>query len=318
MTKHMDKLYKGASWIIMGALLLGYFAYMVMRPSGSLQQTVNDWRSWLHIIFVVFVNNTMVTSAYDSGTSYGIRSDEFTLADKLNNKIIVSVNNEMEDFRKYAKKLNEHELQSIRDDYLFSIGDKKLSELTDKERKAYDSLKPIQHNIYGFNLPLYYEATKSGKVNYQASFKKNQGKLWKKIQKAFMGVMFGAMTINVAFAAEGVLDAMISVLIIAVGLLVTFLMIFFPQAFKFKYDMPQKVILKNTFYEGYINYKNGTHQLKSLVQPISNDNDNNDVKGVTVDATKDKANQIDPFGVSDDNPTPGNHTINSDKQPDNK
>lgn len=271
MTKHMDKLYKSASWIVMIALLTGYFAYMVLEPTGSIEQTVNDWRSWLHIIFVVFINNTMVSSAFDSATSYGIRSDEFTLADKLNNKIITSVNNEMEDFRLYAKKLNEHELQSIRDDYLFSIGDKTLDNLTEKERKAYDNLKPVQHNIYGFNLPLYYETTKSGKVEYQASMKKNQGKTKKKITKSIAGIMFGAMTVNVGFSANNVGDALVSVLIIAVGLIVTFLMIFFPQAFKFKYDMPQKVILKNTFYEGYIEHKNGTHKLKALIDITNNE-----------------------------------------------
>lgn len=249
----------------MVALLIGYFAYMVLEPTGSIEQTIKDWRSWLHIIFVVFMNNVMVSSAFDSATSYGIRSDEFNLADQLNNKIITSVNNEMYDFREYAKKLNENELQSIRDDYLFSIGDKKLTELTKRELKKYNKLKPVQHNIYGFNLPLYYEATKNGKIKYQASMKKNQGKSRRKLTKSITGIMFGAMTVNVAFSTNNVGDALISVLIIAVGLLVTFLMIFFPQAFKYKYDIPQKVILKNTFYEGYIQYKNGTHKLKTLI-----------------------------------------------------
>lgn len=310
----MDKLYKSASWIVMISLLTGYFAYKVLEPSGSIQQTVNDWRSWLHIIFVVFVNNTMVSSAFDSATSYGIRSDEFTMADKLNNKIITSVNNEMADFREYAKRLNEHELQSIRDDFLFSLGDKKVSELTKKERKAYDKLKPLQHNIYGFNLPLYYETTKNGKIEYRASMKKNQGKNRKKISKSITGIMFGAMTVNVTFSANNVGDALVSVLIIAVGLIVTFLIIFFPQAFKFKYDMPQKVILKNTFYEGYIEHKNGTHKLKTLTD-IDNEIPTDDKGGKKTDDKVDEENKDEFVGdtIRDDIVDLNNHVVGTDK-----
>lgn len=264
MNKYMDKLYKGASWIIMGALLVGYFAYMTLKPNGSLQQTASDWRSWLHILFVVFMNVTMVGSAYDTGTSVGTSTDEYKLSDELNNKIITSVNNEMEDFRIYTKKLNDHELQNIREDYLFSIGDKKLEDMTKKELKMYKKLKPIQHNIYGFNLPLFYEISKNGKVSYQSSVRKNQGKNSQKIKKAFIGIMFGGMTINVSFAMDGVGDALISLLVISLGLITTFLMIYFPQVFKFKFELPQKVILKKTFYDSYVNFKNGTHKLKEL------------------------------------------------------
>ena len=141
MSKYLDKLYKGASWIIMLALLLGYFAYMTLKPNGSLQQTASDWRSWLHILFVVFMNVTMVGNGYDSATSVGINTEEYVVADKLNNKIITSVNNEMTDFREYAKKLNEHELQNIREDYLFSIGDKKVDELSKKEKRLFKKIK---------------------------------------------------------------------------------------------------------------------------------------------------------------------------------
>jgi hypothetical protein len=169
----------------------------------------------------------------------------------------------MDTFRAFVKQLNENELKTIQDDYLFSIGDKKLDDLTPKQRRAYDRLKPIQHNVYGFNLPLYYEMTRSGKVKYQASIKRNQGKLWIKINRGFSGLLFGAMTVNMIVSFENIGSALTSLMVILVGLGLTFIMISMPQMFKLRYSIPQKVVLKKTLYDSYIEYKNGTHKLET-------------------------------------------------------
>lgn len=264
MAKFMDRLYKGMSWLILAVSLIGYFAFMILSFEGSIEDMVRDWRSWLHIVFVIYLNITMVTSATDSATQNGIATEEFSLADKLNNEIIESVNNEMEAFREYTKKLNTHELQSIRDDYLFKIGDKTYDELTEKELKAYNKLKPIKHNIYGFNLPLYYEMSRSGEVDYKASIDNRKGKVLKYIQKILFGIMFGGMTINVSFQVRNVGSAFVSLLIIAMGLLATFITIYFPKLFVYKVATPKRVILKKTYYNGFVKYKNGTHKLREL------------------------------------------------------
>lgn len=264
MTKFMDGIYKYFTWIIIALSMLAYFAYQILDFQGSIEKTLLDWQTWLHVAFIIFLNVTMVDGAFDSGVAVGINTEEFVLADKLNNKIITSVNNEMGDFRNYVKRLNHHELQNLRDDFLFKVGDKKVEELTKKELKQYNSLKPIRHDIYGFNLPLYYEISKNGQVKYQASIKKNEGKKTKKIFKVFNGMLFAGMTVNVVFSVNNVGDAFISLLIISVGLILTYLLTFFPQVFKFKNDLPKKVILKKTLYDSYVNFKNGTHTLKEL------------------------------------------------------
>lgn len=260
----MNFLYKYSKWLIIVLFLIGYIAYMTMRPTASIEQTVKDWRSWLHLFFVVFLQISMLDIAIDNATQEGIVSEEFTLANTLNNKIITSVNNEMQEFREYTQKLNDHEKQIVLEDFLFSVGKKKVEDLTKKELKSFKKIKPIQHNIYGFNLPLYYEAQKNGKIDYRASIKKNEGIKVKKIKRAISGIMFGAMTVNITLAFENLADALASVLIISFGLVITYVMTYFPRLFKFKFEIPQKVIQKNTFYEGYINYKNGTHVLKKL------------------------------------------------------
>lgn len=264
MTKYMDTIYRNSIWILMSVLLIGYFFYQTMSFEGSLEAVLNDWRTWVHLTFVVFLNITMVSGAFDIGNNTGLTSEEFELADKLNNQIITSVNNEMDGFRDYIKALNQSEMKAIQSDYLFAVGDKTVDELSPKELRKYNKLKPLQHNIYGFNLPLYYEISTNGKIEYKASIRKNQGKAWKQVQRGFVGMLFGAMTVNIVFGWANVVDAIVSVLIIAAGLSSTFLLIFFPQVFKFKYELPKKVLLKKTLYDSYIGHKNGTHKLRSV------------------------------------------------------
>lgn len=268
MARFLDKVYKGSVWIVISLSLIAYFSYRVMSFSGDISSTLTDYQTYVQLLFVIFININMVSGAYDSGTSNGVGSMEFDLADKLNNKIITSVNNEMKDFRDYIKRLNAHELITLQEDYLFKVGDKKLEELTSKELKEYNKLKPVRHNIYGFNLPLYYELSKSGEMNYTASIKKNQGKHSKQAQKILTGALFGAMTINMMFSMENVGSAFISLIIISVGLALTFVMTYVPQYYKFKVELPKKVILKNTLYNSYVSFKNGTHQLKALVNDV--------------------------------------------------
>lgn len=264
MTKFMDGLYKYFTWIIIVLSMLAYFAYQILDFQGDIQKTLIDWQTWVHVLFVIFINVMVVSGAFDSGSVVGISSEEFNLADKLNNKIVTSVNNEMKDFRDYVKALNGHELQSLRDDFLFKVGDKTYEQLTKRQLKQYNKLKPLRHDIYGFNLPLYYEMSKDGQVKYHASTKRNQGKLRKQISKIFTGVLFAGMTINVAFSLANVGAAFISLMIIGVGLILTYVLTFFPQVFKFKSDLPKKVILKKTLFDSFVDYKMGLHQLKKL------------------------------------------------------
>jgi hypothetical protein len=214
------------------------------------------------------LNITVQSGAIDSGISNGLSSEEFELADKLNNKIIGSVNNEMDDFRVFIKKLNKAELLRMQEDFLFSVGDKKVEVLTDKELKKFKKLKPLQHNVYGFNLPLFYELTRDGKINYRASFNRNKGRAKARIMKIVSGVMFGGLTINMAFNTTGLGEALVSVLIIGIGLMLTFVMSFVPYTFKLRFDLPKKVILKKTLYDSYIDYKTGSHKLVKVNQEV--------------------------------------------------
>ncbi len=268
MNKLLDNVYKYSVWIVTSLAIIGYFAYKTLTFDGSIESVLNSWDTWTNLAFIIFLNITVQSGAIDSGISNGLSSEEFELADKLNNKIIGSVNNEMDDFRVFIKKLNKAELIRMQEDFLFSVGDKKVEDLTDKELKKFKKLKPIQHNVYGFNLPLFYELTRDGKINYRASFNRNKGRAKARIMKIVSGVMFGGLTINMAFNTTGLGEALVSVLIIGIGLMLTFVMSFVPYTFKLRFDLPKKVILKKTLYDSYIDYKTGSHKLVKVNQEV--------------------------------------------------
>lgn len=263
MAKFMDKIYGGFSWIIIALAMFAYFFFQTMEFQGDIENILTEPKQIFHLIFVVFLSVMVVSTANDSGFSVGLLSDEFDLADKVNNKIIQEVNNNMSEFRGYVKSLNDHELKLVQEDYLFSVGDKKVEELTKKELKKYKKLKAIQHDIYGFNLPLHFTISRNKKVQYAASYDKNKGKRWAMVKKVLTGLMFGGMTVNMVFNWSGAGEAFISLLIISAGLLMTFITQFIKPMFKLKYELPKKVIFKTTLWNSFKDYKLGNVVLKN-------------------------------------------------------
>lgn len=258
----LDKLYKSFIWIIVGVSLVAYLAYRTISFSGDIESVVRSVDTWTNITFSIWLHLNILQGGTNSAISQGLSAKEFILADELNNKIIQSVNNEMNDFRKYVKLLNHNEQLKLEEDFLFKCGDKTFDELTKKQKRKFKKLKPIRHNIYGFNLPLYYELTRSGEIDYKANFVKNRGIWFKRLSKVITGVLFGAMTINIAFNVSGIGEAVVSLIIMGAGLIITFLMSFMQPYFKLRYEIPKSVILKSTLYNSYVDYKKGTHELK--------------------------------------------------------
>lgn len=252
-SKWINRIYTHYVWIVLGALLLGFLSFNILRPEMSIDQVVKDFHAWVHTIFVITMNVTMVVAAYDTGTQRGTESQEFDEADKLNNILVEKYNQNQEDFRQFIKVLNYQERKTLEDEFLFAHGVDSAEELGEKELKEFQKLKPLYHNIIGFNLPLYYEATKDGKIDYKASEKKNEGKTRQMVIKGFMGFLFSAMTINMSLKVHDVGGALLAVVIIAIGLLVTFLTIFAPRFHKFKNELPKKVMHKKALFDSYAN-----------------------------------------------------------------
>ena len=263
-SKLLDNLYKNLTWLIVLMSIIGYLAYRTFQMKGDIQSVANDPNTWLNIAFVIWLNLNVQSGAINSGISAGVDSEEFKAADEVNNKIIKSVYNEMVEFRKYVKTLNYNEMVRLQEDFLYKYGVDDVSELNKKQLRKFKRLKPIRHDISGFNLPLYYELTKNGEIKYESSFNKNKGMLRKRAGKVLTGILFGALSVNIAFNIDGLGEAMMSVIVISTNLIITYLLSFMPPMFRLKFVIPKGVILKHTLYSGYIEYKKGTHILKEI------------------------------------------------------
>lgn len=263
-SKLLDNLYKNLTWLIVLMSIIGYLAYRTFRMEGDIQSVANDPNTWLNIAFVIWLNLNVQSGAINSGITAGVDSEEFKAADEVNNKIIKSVINEMVEFRKYVKTLNYNEMVRAQEDFLYKYGVDDVSELNKKQLRKFKRLKPIRHDISGFNLPLYYELTKNGEIKYESSFNKNKGMLRKRAGKVLTGILFGALSVSIAFNIDGLGEAMMSVIVISTNLIITYLLSFMPPMFRLKFVIPKGVILKHTLYSGYIEYKKGTHILKEI------------------------------------------------------
>lgn len=263
-SKLLDNLYKNLTWLIVLMSIIGYLAYRTFQMQGDIQSVANDPNTWLNIAFVIWLNLNVQSGAINSGITAGVDSEEFKAADEINNKIIKSVYNEMVEFRKYVKTLNYNEMVRLQEDFLYKYGVDDVSELNKKQLRKFKRLKPIRHDISGFNLPLYYELTKNGEIKYESSFNKNKGMLRKRAGKVLTGILFGALSVNIAFNIDGLGEAMMSVIVISTNLIITYLLSFMPPMFRLKFVIPKGVILKHTLYSGYIEYKKGTHILKEI------------------------------------------------------
>src|SRR5690554_3168559 len=263
-SKLLDNLYKNLTWLIVLMSIIGYLAYRTFQMEGDIQSVANDPNTWLNIAFVIWLNLNVQSGAINSGITAGVDSEEFKAADEVNNKIIKSVNNEMVEFRKYVKTLNYNEMVRLQEDLLYKYGVDDVSELNKKQLRKFKKLKPIRHDISGFNLPLYYELTKNGEIKYESSFNKNKGIWGKRAGKVVTGLLFGALSVNIAFNIAGLGEAMMSVIVISTNLVITYLLSFMPPMFRLKFVIPKGVILKHTLYSGYIDYKKGTHILKEI------------------------------------------------------
>lgn len=263
-SKLLDNLYKNLTWLIVLMSIIGYLAYRTFRMEGDIQSVANDPNTWLNIAFVIWLNLNVQSGAINSGITAGVDSEEFKAADEVNNKIIKSVNNEMVEFRKYVKTLNYNEMIRLQENFLYKYGVNDVSELNKKQLRKFKRLKPIRHDISGFNLPLYYELTKNGEIKYESSFNKNKGIWRKRAGKVLTGILFGALSVSIVFNIDGLGEAMMSVIVISTNLIITYLLSFMPPMFRLKFVIPKGVILKHTLYSGYIEYKKGTHILKEI------------------------------------------------------
>lgn len=251
MKKAMNVISNYSSWLILGLSLIVYFAFQILTFDIPIIELVSDWKSILNILLTTTLHAMAVPTAKDSALSNGIETKAFKEANKKNNDFIPEFNKNKKEFRFYVKELNRSELETVRDNFLYSVGDKEIDELTDKERKEYNKLRGLVHNITDINLPLLYTKQKGNNMNYDSSVDPNKEKKKGVVGKVFKGLLFGAMTIQPMVNYGNFKNAFTSMVILGGGLAITFIMNYLPLFNKLTKTIPMVVDSKISLYNGF-------------------------------------------------------------------
>lgn len=265
MNNALDKLYKGIGWLIIGISLLAYFFAQVLVINGDIISTITSFEGILHMFFVVFMNVMVVGLANDKGTIDGLESQEFEKAEELNKTLITFYNNYKERFRNYVWGLNKYEKHILEEDFLYHAGVKTKEELTKKQLRKFKKLKPIKHNIQGFNLPIYYETNRRNEISYDSSYDAKKGKTKMQVKKLITGVLFGSMTINMIADWKNVGAAFVSLIIIAVGLVFNYFMQVYIPYNILKRIIPKKVLNKNNL---KLSFESGVEKIEEFTKSL--------------------------------------------------
>ena len=260
----LDYIYKQMIWIVVVLSLGAYLLYRTIEFNGSIERVVNDPNAWLNTLFIVYLQITVQSGSRNQAMAVAMETEVFKKADEINDKIIKEVKNKMRKLRTYVRYLNEEEKAKIEDDFFFSNGDVPFEKMTKRQKRKFKKLKPLQHNIQGFNYPLYYQLDKNRTLSYEASFDASKGSKSRAIKKIMQGLIYSGITTNVAFNANGIKEAFISIGIISVGLIITFVLSYHPVYFKLTKQLPKIVIQKDNLYQSFLENEHSVSEEKTV------------------------------------------------------
>lgn len=250
MKKFLDNIAKYSLWVILTISLIAYFMFRILVFDTTIETLATDIYTYVHTTFVIYLHLIVQSASWEMADENGLMSKTYLEADVINNRIIKEINKQKPEFRQFVKDMNEHELKTAQDAFLTGLG-KELKELNDKELFHYNKVKGIRHDVYGFNLPLFYETSRDGVIKYNASSKKNSGKSWQRMLKVGTGVLFSFLTLGMNVRLQNFGEALISIFIIISGLIFTALLSYLPRLAILTRYIPHKVKNKYTFYETF-------------------------------------------------------------------
>lgn len=253
-----------SSFLIIGVSMVLYTMFSILRVDGSLASFIVDPSNvlWLvlNVSITIVLHQIVISTAVDNATSFGLETEEFKLADKLNGELIKKVGSEFESFVEFVKNLNEYERRTLFLSYIQGLGKKEKSDLSVVELKELSKLKPAIHDIQNFLRPCYVQLTKNGKISYDASYIENKRKLMTRINKVVSSLLFATITLGPALFSYGDFgSAMLNATITIIALLLTFITIFVPVYCRLKFKIPKIVYNKGVLVEMFEESKRSAH-----------------------------------------------------------
>ena len=249
-----EKIYKNIHWIILSVSLVAYLFLKTLQADGNIQLLLRDWRTYIDIIFSVYITFITISIGSDKGLADGLESDLFKKANEANNEIIKPAKNQIKELIKYVTRLIE-EKELVQTEFLGALG-KNYEELTRRERRKYHKLKYIKYSINGFTLPVYVEFNnKNNVVDTNVAYNHNLGKSQKMLFKTIQAVIVSTVVVGVKFAFENLGDAFFSLLVIGAGAMVSMLFALY-RPYIYLTKSSSKSRCKTDIWDGFLASKN--------------------------------------------------------------
>lgn len=247
-----EKIYKNIQWLILSVSLVAYLFLKTLQADGNIQLLLRDWRTYIDIIFSVYITFITISIGADKGLADGLESDLFKKANEANNEIIKPAKNQIKELIKYVDETNRSEKELVQTEFLGALG-KNYEELTRRERRKYHKLKYIKYSINGFTLPVYVEFNnKNNVVDTNVAYNHNLGKSQKMLFKTIQAVIVSTIVVGVKFAFENLGDAFFSLLVIGAGAMVSMLFALYRPYIYLTKKVPAKVDVKQTIWDGFL------------------------------------------------------------------
>lgn len=276
-TKTLNATARFSSFIIIAIFMVLYLMFAVLQVEGDLVIFLSDPKNILWICLntgiTIALHQIIITTASDNATTFGLETEEFKLADRLNGEIINTIGANFDSFIDFIRDLNEYEKRTLQQSFIQSCGKKKLEDLDKKELKAFKKLKPVVHDITNFLRPCYAEVNKHGKISYDSSYIINHRQWFKRSSRIVFSVLMAVITLGpILFKIGNFGEALLNAAMTSIGVSITFITVFVPIFYKLKYTLPRKVfnkgVLVNTYKE-----KNGILKLElekyQVLEPLA-------------------------------------------------
>ena len=262
----IDKFTDWMNYIILISTLVVYFLFQSLRFDKGMLELITDYKNLISTLFVVVIQVITAGLGRDKGIENSLIDEGFIKADKINNEIIADINDNFENTLDYIDYRNDLEVKMVRQDYIRSLEKRTFDDLTKREVKKYNKLKPKRWTSKGISLPLYYEHTNGKVYSFDTSFDANANKIRGMIKKALTGLLFAFMTFEVVFVWKNAGQAMSSTIILAGGMAITYILNYLNPFNKLTKRLPKQV-------ENKKNFHNDMKVWRSKQKPVINNNE---------------------------------------------
>lgn len=260
--KFMNGIYKSIQWIILVLSMVAYLFLKTLEASGDITKVAQDWKTWVDIVFSVYITILLINIGEQKGTADGLDHISYKTANEVNNKIIVKSKNKIKELGIYVREKAVADKENAKIEYL-TLLNKDEEELTKKEQKELKKIiKAVKViTLKGFNNPIYVESNnnKGNTVSFDVSYNTTKHRNRKIVKKVLQALILSSVSVGVKVAFNNFGDAFFQLLTVGAGATISmFLSLYQPYTY-FTKRIPAKVDAKATEWLAFVEWESSNN-----------------------------------------------------------